>query len=266
MDISKRILEGKLFENGFSELIKSADEAQGAKPPSHISLQSEVSLNEAYSDGTRLSELSHSRQSSHLTLYAETIKDSPTQKFHSKTVGVDSCYNEDNFEIKLTPKFTSNSPSNSESSTATEDRTASLPIIVIVRVKNEFILNVANQPLVLVLRHPKGRCLGANLLIDSGTGTHGTTDRVMVDALLALVGVHSALVDRKDGGLMTLQRLLARPTNSVTGSTGTRRASFVDRVSCSRCSCPMMLPSMADASPICVSCLSDEDTAVACWR
>ena len=79
MDISKIFLEEKLFENGFSELIKSADEAQGAKPPSYISLQSEVSLNEAYSDGTRLSELSHSRQSSHLTLYAETIKDSHTK-------------------------------------------------------------------------------------------------------------------------------------------------------------------------------------------
>ena len=89
-----------------------------------------------------MSELTHSRQFSHLTLYAETIKDSPTQKSHSKTVGVDSCYNENNFEIKLAPKFTSNSPSNSESSTATEDRTPSLPIIVIVRVKNEFILNV----------------------------------------------------------------------------------------------------------------------------
>ena len=68
MDISKIFLEEKLFENGFSKLIKSADEAQGAKPPSHISLQSEASLNEAYSDGTRLSELSHSRQSLHLTL------------------------------------------------------------------------------------------------------------------------------------------------------------------------------------------------------
>ena len=73
MDISKIFLEEKPFENGFSELIKSADEAQGAKPPSHISLQSEASLNEAYSDGTRLSELSH------LTLYAETIKDSHTK-------------------------------------------------------------------------------------------------------------------------------------------------------------------------------------------
>ena len=142
MDISKIFLEEKLFENGFSELIISADEAQGAKLPLHISLQSEVSLDKAFPDGTRLSELSHFRQSSHPTLYTETIKDSHTQKSHSKTVGVESCYNEDNFEIKLIPKFTSNSPSNSESSTATEDRTASLPIIVIVRVKNEFILNV----------------------------------------------------------------------------------------------------------------------------
>ena len=139
MDICKIFLEEKLFENRFSKLIKSADEAQGAKPPLHISLQSEVSIDKTFSDGTRLSELSHPRQSSHFTLYAETIKDSPTQKSHSKTVGVDSCFNEDNFEIKLA---LSNSPSNSESSTATEDRTASLPIIVIGRVKNEFILNV----------------------------------------------------------------------------------------------------------------------------
>ena len=89
-----------------------------------------------------MSELIHSRQSSHLTLSTEKIKDSPTNKSHSKTVGVDSCYNEDNFKIKLALKFTSNSSSNSESSTATEDRTPSLPIIVIVRVKNEFIMNV----------------------------------------------------------------------------------------------------------------------------
>ena len=89
-----------------------------------------------------MSELSHSRQSSHLTLYTEKIKDSHTQKSHSKIVGVDSCYNEANSEITLESKFTSNSPRNSESSTATEDSTASLPIIVIVRVKNEFILNV----------------------------------------------------------------------------------------------------------------------------
>ena len=139
MDISKIFLEEKLFENGFSELIESADEAQGAKSPLHISLQSEVSIYKASSVRTRLSELSHSRQSSHLT---QKIKDSHTQNFHTKTVGVDSWYNEANSEIKLASKSTSSSPSNSESSTATEDKTASLPIIVIVRVKNEFILNV----------------------------------------------------------------------------------------------------------------------------
>ena len=141
MDISKIFLEEKLFENGFSELIISADEAQGAKLPLHISLQSEVSLDKAFPDGTRLSELSHSRQSSHPTLYTETIKDSHTQKSHSKIVGVESSYKASS-EITLESKFTSNSPSNSESSTATEDKTPSLPIIVIVRVKNEFILNV----------------------------------------------------------------------------------------------------------------------------
>ena len=68
MDTSKIFLEEKLFENGFSELIKSADEAQGAKLPLRISLQLEVSIDKAFSDGTRLSELSHPRQSSHLTL------------------------------------------------------------------------------------------------------------------------------------------------------------------------------------------------------
>ena len=50
MDISKIFLEEIFFENGFPELIKSADEAQGAKLPLHISLQSEVSLDKAFHD------------------------------------------------------------------------------------------------------------------------------------------------------------------------------------------------------------------------
>ena len=51
MDISKIFLEEKLLENGFSELIKSADEAQNAQLPSHISIHSEVSLDQAFSMG-----------------------------------------------------------------------------------------------------------------------------------------------------------------------------------------------------------------------
>ena len=53
----------------------SADEAQDDKPPLHISLQSEVSIDKTFSDGTRLSELSHPRQPSYFTIYTETIKD-----------------------------------------------------------------------------------------------------------------------------------------------------------------------------------------------
>ena len=149
MDISKIFLEEKLFENGFSELIKSADEAQSAKLPSHISIHSEVSLDKAFSVGTRSSELHPSLTPSRspYILLGNDGNIVSKQMYNSKTYHGDSRSTEvsSNRSDELTSPNSNRvcSSSNAQcSKVLTTSAETSSFIILIVRIDNEFVLNI----------------------------------------------------------------------------------------------------------------------------
>ena len=146
MDISKIFLEKKLFENGFSELIKSADEAQDAQLPSHISIHSEVSLDQAFFDGTRLSELHPSPSPTHspYILLGDDGNIVSKQMYNSKTYHGDGRSPEASSCEELTSPSSTGvyTTSNALCSNALTTLTDASFHIIIVKVNNEFILNV----------------------------------------------------------------------------------------------------------------------------
>ena len=149
MDISKIFLEEKLFENGFSELFELADEAHGAKLPSHIFIHSKVSLDQAFFDGTRLSELRPSPSPTH-SPYISLESDGnivSKQMYNAKTYHGDSRSTEvsSNHSDELTSPNSNGvciSSNAHYSKVLTTLAAASLPIILIVKIDNEFVLNI----------------------------------------------------------------------------------------------------------------------------